>query len=74
MTKEIRIKDCIRLDQFLKWARVVGTGGQGKTIIKSGMVKVNGRPETRRGRKLYVGDFVEVGNEHRFQVREYLED
>jgi len=48
----------IRLDAFLKWARVVGTGGQAKNLILSGRVRVNGEVETRRGRKLRVGDIV----------------
>ena len=50
----------IKLDQFLKLADVVSTGGQAKVLILDGAVKVNGVVETRRGRKLYDGDRVEV--------------
>jgi len=51
----------IRLDQFLKWTGVVSTGSQAKLLILAGEVEVNGQPETRRGRKLVVGDQVNWG-------------
>lgn len=50
----------IKLDQFLKWANIAGTGGQAKTMVQSGLVKVNSEPETRRGRTLVPGDVVSV--------------
>lgn len=53
----------IKLDQFLKLAGVVETGGQAKVMIQTGQVNVNGAVETRRGRKLRVGDVVEVNGE-----------
>ena len=48
----------MKLDQFLKWKDMVTSGGEAKTFIKSGSVKVNGVIETRRGRKLKKGDKV----------------
>lgn len=51
----------LKLDQFLKLSRIVETGGQAKLLIQSGQVWVNGQVETRRGRKLYPGDRVQVG-------------
>ena len=53
----------IKLDQFLKLAGVVETGGEAKQLIQSGQVSVNGSIETRRGRKLYHGDVVTVDGE-----------
>ncbi len=50
----------MKLDQFLKWRGVSGTGGQAKLLIQSGAVRVNGEVETRRGRKLRRGDRVAV--------------
>lgn len=50
----------IKLTQFLKWANIAATGSEASHMIKSGMVKVNGEVELRRGRKLYPGDCVEV--------------
>jgi len=59
-------KEPLRLDQFLKLRALSGTGGQAKVMIQNGDVKVNGQVETRRRRKLCVGDVVEVtGTEHR---------
>ena len=48
----------MKLDQFLKWHNCVSSGGEAKTFIKSGYVKVNGAVEKRRGRKLNKGDKV----------------
>lgn len=48
----------IKLDSFLKWQGLVDTGGQAKLVIQDGEVRVNGKVETRRGRKLVNGDKV----------------
>ena len=48
----------MKLDQFLKWHNVVSSGGEAKVLINSGLVKVNGQIEKRRGRKLLKGDKV----------------
>jgi ribosome-associated protein len=53
----------IKLDQFLKLAGIVETGGEAKHLIQSGAVQVNGQVETRRGRKLRQGDVVLVQGE-----------
>ncbi|RZU48425.1 ribosome-associated protein [Krasilnikovia cinnamomea] len=52
--------DMIRLGQFLKLADLVDTGGEGKILIASGDVTVNGEVDTRRGRQLRRGDVVRV--------------
>lgn len=54
------MEEHIRLDQFLKLAQVVQSGGEAKHLIRAGFVTVNGVVETRRGRKLYNGDVVTV--------------
>ncbi len=48
----------IKLDSFLKWQGLVDTGGQAKLVIQDGQVRVNGKVETRRGKKLVNGDKV----------------
>ena len=48
----------IKLDSFMKWQNLIDTGGQAKLVIQNGEVKVNGKNETRRGRKLIDGDKV----------------
>ncbi|AQS57763.1 RNA-binding S4 domain-containing protein [Desulforamulus ferrireducens] len=60
MTEKIKVNGEIRLDQFLKWAKVTGSGGQSKILIQSCMVKVNHEVETRRGKMLKANDLVEV--------------
>lgn len=57
----------IRLDQLLKLADLVGSGGEAKVLIQDGLVSVNGEVETRRGRKLLPGDRVEF-DEHKLEV------
>jgi ribosome-associated protein len=51
----------IRLADLLKTTGLADSGGQAKTVVQGGGVKVNGEVETRRGRKLHVGDRVSVG-------------
>lgn len=51
----------VKLDSFLKWQNLVETGGQAKLVIQDGLVRVNGKVETRRGRKLVNGDKVTYG-------------
>lgn len=53
----------IRLDQFLKWQGIAGTGGQAKLLIQGGEVQVNGQVETRRSRQLRSGDVVTIGGQ-----------
>ena len=49
----------IKLDSLLKFAALVGTGGEAKYAIQEGMVKVNGEICTMRGKKIRPGDTVE---------------
>jgi ribosome-associated protein len=60
-------REHIELQQALKLARVVETGGEAKALIQGGEVRVNGAVETRRRRKLYPGDIVEARGE-RFDI------
>ena len=52
----------IRLDSFLKLSGLVDTGGQAKMLIQEGRVKVNGEVCPMRGKKLYPGDKVSLGD------------
>ncbi|MGF7186435.1 ribosome-associated protein [Desulfitispora alkaliphila] len=53
--------ETIKLDQFLKWAEVVSSGGEAKHLIKEGEVKVNGEISTQRGKAIKKGDTIAVG-------------
>ncbi len=60
----IKLKEeFIKLGQALKAGGLVGSGADAKQVIKDGMVKVNGKAETQRGKKLHDGDVVEFNNE-----------
>ena len=54
--------DFIKLDSLLKYASLVGTGGEAKYVIQEGMVTVNGEVCTMRGKKIYPGDTVEFAD------------
>ena len=46
----------IKLQDALKYANVVYSGGEAKTLIQEGEVLVNGEVCTMRGKKLRPGD------------------
>lgn len=51
--------DYIKLGQALKLAGLCESGVDAKFVIQDGLVKVNGKVETQRGKKLVAGDVVE---------------
>jgi ribosome-associated protein len=48
----------IELCQFLKFGGLAGSGGQAKQAISEGLVLLNGVVETRKRKKLVLGDSV----------------
>ena len=60
--------ETIQLDQFLKWAGVLESGGQVKLMIEDEMILVNGIVETARRKKLHDGDVVEIKEMGSWQV------
>lgn len=57
---KVRLRDeYIKLGQALKAAGMVESGVDAKYAVQGGEVKVNGRTETQRGKKLVAGDIVE---------------
>lgn len=70
MNKEniIEIKSpFIKLEQFLKFAGAVSTGGEAKNIINDGLVSVNGEICLMRGKKLFGGEIVSI-NKKKYTV------
>ena len=53
----------IDLLQFLKATGIAATGGEAKAIVDDGLVTVNGQAESRRRRKLRVGDVLDLALE-----------
>jgi ribosome-associated protein len=59
MTERLSVDDReINLTQVLKLAGWVGNGGEAKALIADGLIRVNGEVETRKRRKMAVGDRV----------------
>jgi ribosome-associated protein len=55
----------IQLDQLIKWLGLSETGGQARTLIDEGKVKVNGNTVFERRKKIVPGDIVLIcGNEY----------
>ena len=46
----------IKLQDAMKYANIVYSGGEAKTLILEEQVQVNGEVCTMRGKKLYPGD------------------
>jgi ribosome-associated protein len=51
----------IELSQFLKFGGLAESGGAAKLAITSGEVRVNGKVETQKAKKLVEGDQVTFG-------------
>ncbi len=67
--EKIEIKtETIQLDQFLKWAGIIESGGQVKMLIEDEMIFVNDVLETARRKKLKDGDVVKIIDMGSWQV------
>lgn len=61
---EVKIEtEIIKLDAFLKWAGIVGSGSEAKMLIQEGLVLVNNEVCTQRGKKLKINDYVSFDGE-----------
>jgi ribosome-associated protein len=59
--EKVRINtEFIKLDQFIKWVGIAGSGSEAKSIVSEEMVKVNGKIEVQRGKKLRKGDIIDI--------------
>lgn len=57
--KTVSIKtEFIKLQDLLKYASLVSTGGEAKMLISDGKASVNGEVCTQRGKKIRPGDKV----------------
>ena len=61
----------IKLQDAMKYANIVYSGGEAKQLIAEEQVKVNGEVCTMRGKKLYPGDtFTFEGQLYRVGIHE----
>ena len=54
----------VELFKILKFEAIVGSGGEAKSRISEGLVKVNGEVEIRKSRKMMAGDTIEFEKRH----------
>jgi ribosome-associated protein len=65
MMKTVEITtEFIKLQDLLKFANLVETGGEAKERIQNGEVQVNGEVCVQRGKKIRLGDDVLFGGTH----------
>ena len=60
--------ETIQLDQFLKLAGAVRSGGMVKELIAAGAILRNGEVETARRRKLVPGDIITLDGTDTYRV------
>ena len=60
--------DTIQLDQFLKLAGAVASGGEVKSLLAESMILRNDVPETARRRKLVPGDVITIDGSDTYRV------
>lgn len=59
--EQIKIEtDMIQLDQLLKWASILQSGGEIRFLLDEQRIIVNGVLCTAKRKKLYPGDVVEI--------------
>jgi len=62
--REVEInEEPVELYKILKFEGMVPSGGEAKSVIDEGMVKVNGIVETRKRKKILSGDTIEFAGE-----------
>lgn len=52
-------REPVELYKILKFEGMAGTGGEAKMVISDGLVRVNGKIETRKRKKIVAGDTIE---------------
>ncbi len=66
--EKVKIKtEFIKLDQFVKYVGLAGSGADAKNMVSEEMIKVNGQVELQRGKKLRSGDKIEI-NSKAFEI------
>lgn len=62
--REVKIdKTPVALYKILKFDGFVGSGGEAKTVIAEGLVRVNDTVETQKRKQIVVGDTIEFSGE-----------
>ncbi|MFT6436482.1 MAG: ribosome-associated protein [Candidatus Azotimanducaceae bacterium] len=67
MNQVVINREPVELYKVLKFEGLVGSGGEAKFVIDSGLVQLNGQVETRKRKKVVSGDVIEF-NETRMTL------
>jgi len=69
----IEIKtDVIQMDQLLKWAGIIESGGQMKFLIEDQVIKLNQVLVTEKRKKVFPGDILEINGVGTWKVVKVL--
>jgi len=64
MMREVEInREPVELYKILKFEGLVASGGEAKSVIAEGQVRVNGEVETRKRKKIMSDYIIEFSNE-----------
>ncbi|MEH6473460.1 MAG: RNA-binding S4 domain-containing protein [Halopseudomonas sp.] len=53
----------VELYKILKFESLVSSGGEAKSVIAAGLVRLNGEVETQKRKKIMAGDLIEFAGE-----------
>jgi ribosome-associated protein len=71
--ENIEIKtDVIQMDQLLKWAGIIESGGQMKFLIEDQVIKLNQVLVTEKRKKVFPGDILEINGVGTWKVVKVL--
>jgi len=56
-------REPVELYKILKFEGLVASGGEAKQVISEGLVRVNGKVDTRKRKKIVSGDTIEFDQE-----------
>ena len=67
--EKIKIEtDMIQLDQFMKWASILQSGGEIRFLLDENKIYINGTLCNAKRKKLYPGDIVEIKDVGTYEI------
>ncbi len=67
--EKIKIEtDMIQLDQFMKWASILQSGGEIRFLLDENRIYINGNLCKAKRKKLYPGDIVEIKEVGKYEI------
>lgn len=67
--EKIKIEtDMIQLDQFMKWASILQSGGEIRFLLDENKIYINENLCKAKRKKLYPGDIVEIKDIGKYEI------